>query len=267
MPFLIDTHAHLYAEEFDEDRAEMLLRANNAGVNAILLPNIDGSSIEPMEKLAAQNPSCIKMMGLHPTYVKENWEEELSIIQTKLFTDPNQYCAVGEIGMDLYWDKTFLEEQKEVFRRQLKWAKELNLPIAIHVRKAFDELFEVMDQEWTPALKGVFHCYTGSIEQVKKIMKYEQFYFGIGGVLTYKNAGLQEVIPHIPLNRLVLETDAPYLSPVPYRGKRNESSYVAEVAGKIVDILGISIDEVKEITSQNAIELFQLHKFIQLNHD
>ena len=149
----------------------------------------------------------------------------------------------------------------------MKLAKELNLPIAIHVRKAFDELFEILDQEWTPALKGVFHCYTGSKEQVKKILSYEQFYFGIGGVLTYKNAGLQEVIPHIPLNRLVLETDAPYLSPVPYRGKRNESAYVAEVAGKIVDVLGISMDEVKEMTSRNAIELFQLQNFIHLSHD
>jgi TatD DNase family protein len=267
MSFLIDTHAHLYAEEFDEDRMEMLQRAKNAGVQAMLLPNIDSSSIGPMEKLAALDPSCIQMMGLHPTYVKENWREELKIIEDKLFADPSQYCAVGEIGMDLYWDKTFIEEQKEVFRTQIRWAKELNLPIAIHVRKAFDELFEIMDQEWTPELKGVFHCYTGSIEQVKKVLKYEQFYFGIGGVLTYKNAGLQEVLPHIPLNRLVLETDAPYLSPVPYRGKRNESGYVAEVAGKMVDVLGISMDEVKEITSQNAIELFQLHKFIQLNHD
>jgi TatD DNase family protein len=267
MPFLIDTHAHLYAEEFEEDRVDMLQRAKDAGIKAILLPNIDSSSIAPMEKLASQHPSCIQMMGLHPTYVKENWEEELEIVQNKLYENPKQYCAVGEIGMDLYWDKTFVEEQKEVFRRQVKWAKELNLPIAIHVRKAFDELFEILDQEWTPALKGVFHCYTGSKEQVKKILSYEQFYFGIGGVLTYKNAGLQEVIPHIPLNRLVLETDAPYLSPVPYRGKRNESAYVAEVAGKIVDVLGISMDEVKEMTSRNAIELFQLQNFIHLSHD
>jgi TatD DNase family protein len=267
MPFLIDTHAHLYAEEYEEDRVDMLQRAKDAGIEAILLPNIDSSSIAPMEKLASQHPSCIQMMGLHPTYVKENWEEELEIIQNKLYSNPKQYCAVGEIGMDLYWDKTFVEEQKEVFRRQVKWAKELNLPIAIHVRKAFDELFEILDQEWTPALRGVFHCYTGSKEQVKKILSYEQFYFGIGGVLTYKNAGLQEVIPHIPLNRLVLETDAPYLSPVPYRGKRNESAYVAEVAGKIVDVLGISMDEVKEMTSRNAIELFQLQNFIHLSHD
>jgi TatD DNase family protein len=267
MPFLIDTHAHLYAEEFEEDRVDMLQRAKDAGIKAILLPNIDSSSIAPMEKLASQHSSCIQMMGLHPTYVKENWEEELDIVQNKLYANPKQYCAVGEIGMDLYWDKIFVEEQKEVFRRQVKWAKELNLPIAIHVRKAFDELFEILDQEWTPALKGVFHCYTGSKEQVKKILSYEQFYFGIGGVLTYKNAGLQEVIPHIPLNRLVLETDAPYLSPVPYRGKRNESAYVAEVAGKIVDVLGISMDEVKETTSRNAIELFQLQNFIHLTHD
>jgi TatD DNase family protein len=264
MSFLIDTHAHLYAEEFTEDLSEMMQRGNDVGLRAILLPNIDVSSIEPMEKLAAEYPQCIQMMGLHPTYVKENWEEELKTIEEKLFANPGQYCAVGEIGMDLYWDKTFLEEQKQVFRTQIRWAKELNLPIAIHVRKAFDELFEIMDQEWTPELRGVFHCYTGSIEQVKKILKYKQFYFGIGGVLTYKNAGLQEVLPHIPLNRLVLETDAPYLSPVPHRGKRNESSYVAEVAGKMVDILGISMDEIKKATSQNAIELFQLQNFIHL---
>jgi TatD DNase family protein len=267
MSFLIDTHAHLYAEEFSEDLSEMMQRGNDVGLRAILLPNIDVSSIEPMEKLAAAYPQCIQMMGLHPTYVKENWEEELKTIKEKLFANPSQYCAVGEIGMDLYWDKTFIEEQKEVFRTQIRWAKELNLPIAIHVRKAFDELFEIMDEEWTPSLSGVFHCYTGSIEQVKKILKYEQFYFGIGGVLTYKNAGLQEVLPHIPLNRLVLETDAPYLSPVPYRGKRNESSYVVEVAGKMVDILGVSMDEVKKVTSQNAIELFQLQNFIHLSHD
>ncbi|MEY4659854.1 MAG: hypothetical protein RJB36_1620 [Bacteroidota bacterium] len=267
MPFLIDTHAHLYAEEFDEDRQDMLQRATEAGVKAMLLPNIDSSSIEPMEKLAAQNPNCIQMMGLHPTYVKENWEEELAHIESKLFSNPEKYCAVGEIGMDLYWDKTFIEAQKEVFRRQIQWAKQLNLPIAIHVRKAFNELFEIMDQEWTPQLRGVFHCYTGSAEQVKKIVKYEQFYFGIGGVLSYKNAGLQEVLTHIPIDRLVLETDAPYLSPVPYRGKRNESAYLQEIAGKMVDILGISMDEVKETTSRNAIELFQLQKFIHLGHD
>jgi len=146
MSFLIDTHAHLYAEEFDEDQMEMLQRAKNAGVQAMLLPNIDSSSIGPMEKLAALDPSCIQMMGLHPTYVKENWREELKIIEDKLFADPSHYCAVGEIGMDLYWDKTFIEEQREVFRTQLRWAKELKLPIAIHVRKAFDELFEIMDQ-------------------------------------------------------------------------------------------------------------------------
>ena len=267
MSFLIDTHAHLYAEEFAEDLSEMMQRGNEAGLRAILLPNIDVSSIEPMEKLAAAYPQCIQMMGLHPTYVKENWKEELKTIEEKLFANPSQYCAVGEIGMDLYWDKTFLEEQKQVFRTQIRWAKELKLPIAIHVRKAFDELFHMLDEEGTADLTGVFHCYTGSVEQVKKILTYKHFYFGIGGVLTYKNAGLQEVLPHIPMNRLLLETDAPYLSPVPYRGKRNESSYVSEVAGKMVDILGVSIDEVKKVTSQNAIELFQLQNFIHLSND
>lgn len=263
---IIDTHAHIYAEEFDEDRNEMLQRAYSSGVGAILLPNIDVASIDPLEKLAAQDSRCIPMMGLHPTYVKENWQQELATIESHLFAAPERYCAVGEIGIDLYWDKTFLSEQQEVFRLQIQWAKKLGLPIAIHVRKAFEELFAILDEEWTPELSGVFHCFSGSKEQVERIQKYQNFYFGIGGVLTYKNAGLAEVVTHIPLDRLLLETDAPYLSPVPHRGKRNEPAHMTEVVSKLHLCLDIPAAEIEAATTANAIALFGLDKFLTLDH-
>ena len=263
---IIDTHAHIYAEEFDEDRDLMLQRASASGVGAILLPNIDVASIEPLETLAAAQANCIPMMGLHPTYVKENWEQELATIEAQLFAAPERYCAVGEIGLDLYWDSTFLAEQQAAFRLQIQWAKKLKLPIAIHVRKAFEELFAILDEEWTPELSGVFHCFTGSKEQVQRILKYEQFYFGIGGVLTYKNAGLAEVVAHIPHDRILLETDAPYLSPVPYRGKRNEPAYMTEVVGKLHECLGLTVPEIEALTSANAIRLFALEKFLTFEH-
>jgi len=259
---IIDTHSHLYAEEFDHDRSEVLTRAAQNGVKAILLPNIDSESILPLEKLASGEQNCIPMMGLHPTYVKTQWQKELALIESQLFGDPSRYCAVGEIGLDLYWDDTYLEAQKEVFRIQVQWAKKLQLPIAIHVRKAFEELFAILDKEWTPELSGVFHCFTGSKEQVKRILKYENFYFGIGGVLTYKNAGLAEVVGDIPLDRLLLETDAPYLSPVPFRGKRNEPSYLIEMVSKLQEILGLSAAEIEKHTSDNAVRLFDLDKFL-----
>ena len=259
---IIDTHSHLYAEEFDHDRFEVLTRAAQNGVKAILLPNIDSESILTLEKLASVEKNCIPMMGLHPTYVKTQWQKELALIESQLFGDPSRYCAVGEIGLDLYWDDTYLEAQKEVFRIQVQWAKKLQLPIAIHVRKAFEELFAILDEEWTPELSGVFHCFTGSKEQVKRILKYENFYFGIGGVITYKNAGLAEVVGDIPLDRLLLETDAPYLSPVPFRGKRNEQSYLIEMVSKLQEILGLSAAEIEKHTSDNAVRLFDLDKFL-----
>lgn len=263
---IIDTHSHLYAEEFLADRHDVLARAQQVGVGAILLPNIDVESIAALEQLADEQQHCVPMMGLHPTYVKANWETELASIEKQLFANPARYCAVGEIGLDLYWDDTFLEAQKEVFRIQVQWAKKLQLPIAIHVRKAFEELFAILDQEWTPELSGVFHCFTGSKEQVHRILKYQQFYFGIGGVLTYKNAGLAEVLKEIPLDKLLLETDAPYLSPVPYRGKRNEPAYLIEVVSKMQEVLGVSAAEIEAATSNNAIRLFHLEKFLTLEH-
>jgi TatD DNase family protein len=187
--------------------------------------------------------------------------EELKIIETHLFKNPSKYCAVGEIGMDLFWDKTFIEAQKLVFRTQISWAKKLNLPIAIHARDAFDEIFEILDEENDESLKGVFHCFTGNLEQANKILDYGGFKLGIGGVITYKNSGLTEVLNSVELKHLVVETDAPYLSPAPFRGKRNESSYLSYIIEKISGIYKLSDAIIAEVTSQNAIELFQLEKF------
>ena len=258
---IIDTHAHLYAEEFSEDQTEVFTRAAAAGVHYFLLPNINSESIPLMEKLIKEQKNTIPMMGLHPSYVKENWMEELKIIETHLFKNPSKYCAVGEIGMDLFWDKTFIEAQKIVFRTQISWAKKLKLPIAIHARDAFDEIFEILDEENDESLKGVFHCFTGNLEQAAKILDYGGFKLGIGGVITFKNSGLTEVLNSIELKHLVVETDAPYLSPVPFRGKRNESSYLSYIIEKISGIYKLSDAKIAEVTSQNAIELFQLEKF------
>jgi TatD DNase family protein len=258
---IIDTHAHLYAEEFSEDQTEVFTRAAAAGVHYFLLPNINSESIPLMEKLMKEQKNTIPMMGLHPSYVKENWREELKIIETHLFKNPSKYCAVGEIGMDLFWDKTFIEAQKIVFRTQISWAKKLKLPIAIHARDAFDEIFEILDEENDESLKGVFHCFTGNLEQATKILEYGEFKLGIGGVITYKNSGLTEVLNSVELKHLVVETDAPYLSPAPFRGMRNESAYLSYIIEKISGIYKFSDAIIAEVTSQNAIELFQLEKF------
>lgn len=253
----VDTHTHLFSPSFDEDRTEIVQRAIKAGVETMLLPNIDVESIEPMYNLCAQFPqNCFPMMGLHPGSVDEKWEENLEIIRTNLFERKN--CAVGEIGMDLYWDKTFVNEQAEAFRRQVNWAKELNLPIVIHAREAFDEIFAIVDELNDERLTGVFHCFTGTLEQAKKIQNYGGFKLGIGGVLTYKKAGLDEILKDVDLNELILETDSPYLPPTPHRGKRNESAYLLHVAEKLADVKGISLAEVAQITTKNANELFKL---------
>ncbi len=256
----IDTHAHLYANEFDEDRSEMLDRALNAGITQMLLPNIDADSIPGMHQLMENYPAQIKgMMGLHPAYVKADVAQQLEQIEHYLFNQTTfKYCAVGEIGMDLYWDKTFVEQQKVAFQTQVRWAKKLGLPIAIHARKAFQEIYEILDQENDASLKGVFHCFGGSKQDAKKIMEYGGFKLGIGGVLTYKNAGLMNVLEHVPLTQLVLETDAPYLSPDPMRGKRNEPSYIPFIAEKLTAIYQISVEEIGKATTKNAKELFQL---------
>ena len=255
----IDTHTHLYAEEFKDDRKEVVEKAIKSGIEKLLLPNIDVESIEGMHQLVEQYPdNCYAMMGLHPGYVKEDWEAQLKTIEENLFAHPEKYIAVGEIGMDLYWDKTFQEQQALVFRKQVEWAKALKLPIVIHARDAFDEIFEILDEINTPELSGIFHCFTGNLEQAKHILSYGNFKLGIGGVLTYKKAEIDKVIANIDLKNLVLETDAPYLPPVPFRGKRNESSYILHIAEKLADVYGVSLKTIEEQTTQNALELFKL---------
>ena len=254
--YIIDTHTHLYSESFDEDRTAMIERAIEEGVQKMLLPNIDLDSIEPMYTLCEQFPrNCFPMMGLHPGYINEKWEENLAIVKQHLFEREN--IAVGEIGMDLYWDKTFKNEQAQAFRIQIEWAKELNLPIVIHARDAFDEIFEIVDDLNDSTLSGVFHCFTGNLEQAKRIENYGGFKIGIGGVLTYKKSGLDEVVKDIPLDLLVLETDSPYLPPTPFRGKSNESAYINYVAEKLADIKEMSVEELANITTQNAENLFK----------
>lgn len=254
--FFVDTHTHLYSEAFDSDRSEMVQRALSNGVEHLFLPNIDVDSIQPMYALCSEFPkNCFPMMGLHPGSVDQNWEANLSVIKDRLFH--NKHIAVGEIGMDLYWDKTFIEEQKQAFRLQVNWAKELNLPIVIHARDAFDEIFSILDELNDEKLTGVFHCFTGTVEQAKHIQSYGGFKYGIGGVVTYKKSDLSEVLKTMSLSDLILETDSPYLPPVPHRGKRNESAYLTFVAEKLSDIFEVSIEKIAEVTTKNAMELFR----------
>ena len=247
----IDTHTHLFVDAFDEDIDVVIQRSIDAGVEKFLLPNIDIESIDRMHNLEKKYPNnCVSMMGLHPGSIGENWESDLEIVKSNLFN--RSYCAVGEIGMDLYWDKTFIEAQKKAFRMQVEWAKELNLPIVIHARDAFDEIFEIVDEMNDEILRGVFHCFTGTLDQANHILGYGGFKLGIGGVLTYKNAKIDEVIREISLDHLILETDSPYLPPVPYRGKRNESAYLLHIAEKLADVHGVTLKDIEERTSMNA---------------
>ena len=251
---IIDTHAHLYAEQFDEDRANVMESAMSCGVEKIFLPNIDSNSIDAMLALEAAYPDrCFAMMGLHPCSVKADYKEELKIV--KGWLDRRKFCAVGEIGMDLHWDTTFAKEQEEAFRMQMNWAKELELPIVIHSRKATDEIIEIVTSEKTDQLRGIFHCFGGSVEQANKIIDLG-FYLGIGGVLTFKKSGLDEVLKSVDMKHLVLETDSPYLAPTPFRGKRNESAYTLKVAEKLAEVKGLSVENVAEITTRNALNIF-----------
>jgi TatD DNase family protein len=254
---LIDTHSHIYLPQFKEDRNETMTRAAEAGVSKIFLPNIDLESIPLIDQLCEEYPEvCFPMLGLHPCDVKEDFENVLATMKP-LFGKKN-YIAVGEIGIDLYWDKTTLPFQIEAFKLQIQWAKELNLPIVIHARESFDEIFSVLDEVNDDRLRGVFHCFTGTIQQAEKVMGYGDFYMGIGGVLTYEKSGLDKVVADIPMEYLMLETDAPFLTPKPFRGKRNESSYVKYVAAKLAECKLISVDVIAEITSKNAEKLFNL---------
>jgi TatD DNase family protein len=250
----IDTHAHLYVSEFDADRNEMIQRALNAGVKQVVLPAIDSETTAAMHALKKQFPKNIHlMMGLHPTHVKENVEEELVHVANEL--EKNNFVAVGEIGMDLYWDKTYQKEQQKAFAQQIDWALAYDLPIVIHCRKAFDEIFEVLEGVVNQRLRGIFHCFTGNVAQAQRAIELNML-LGIGGVLTFKNSGLAETISKIPLAHLVLETDAPYLAPMPFRGKRNESAYLPLVAQRLAQVYQVSDEQVAQITTANAQKLF-----------
>jgi len=251
---LIDTHAHLYVEQFDKDRSEVLERAKKNGVNRVYLPNIDSSSIKAMLDLERKFPDrCFAMMGLHPCSVKDDYEEELAVV--KQWLDKRSFAAVGEIGIDLYWDTSFFEQQKDAFLRQIEWAKELDLPIVIHSREATDVIIELLQGVNDDKLRGIFHCFTGAVEQARAITDMG-FLLGIGGVLTFKNSGLDKTIAEVDLSHLVLETDAPYLAPVPFRGKRNESSYILHIAEKLAKIKKEDMENIARITTQNALDLF-----------
>ena len=250
---LIDTHAHIYLEEFDKDREEIIRHATERGISDIIMPAIDSSTHEKMIAVHARFPHCLMMMGLHPCSVKENYLEELDIVSNYL--DKHKFYAIGEIGLDLYWDKTFADNQLDAFHKQIKLALDHDLPIVIHSRNAIDECIAVVKQY--PGLKGVFHCFSGNEEQAKEVLG-TSFYLGIGGVVTFKNSGLDKMISKIGLDRVILETDAPYLAPVPYRGKRNEPGYSRLVAEKLSDLLTIPLEEVAELTTNNAYNLFNL---------
>jgi len=251
---ITDTHTHLYSEQFNDDRDEMMTRAKEAGVSRFFIPAIDSSHSKSMFELEKNYPNDVfLMMGLHPTSVKENYKEELAHV--KEWIDKRDFYAIGEIGIDLYWDKTFLPQQQEAFKIQIQWAKEKKLPIAIHCREAFDEIFEVLESEKDDDLYGIFHCFTGTLEQAHKAISYNMK-LGIGGVVTFKNGKIDKFLHEIDLKHIVLETDAPYLAPTPYRGKRNESSYIEKIVGKLVDIYGLSFQEIAEITTQNSKQIF-----------
>ena len=251
---LTDTHTHLYSEAFNEDRDAMILRAQNAGVKRFFIPAIDSTYTKSMYELEAKYPNTVfLMMGLHPTSVKENYKDELAHVEEQLSS--RKFYAVGEIGIDLYWDKSTLELQKDAFKRQIRLAKKHRLPIVIHCRDAFDEIFEVLETEKDDALYGIFHCFTGTKEQALRAISFNMK-LGIGGVVTFKNGKIDKFLNEIDLKHIVLETDSPYLSPVPYRGKRNESSYLSLVCTKLSEIYGISKEEIASQTTLNSKEIF-----------
>lgn len=252
---MINTHSHLFDTEFDADRDAVVARAKAAGVRRILMPNIDVSTIEALHRTESAYPDyCLSMMGLHPTSVSDNYKQELSCIE-KMF-GAHAYCAVGEIGLDLYWDQSRLSQQIDAFETQIQWSKQLDLPVMIHSRNAFEQVIESLTKYSDERLRGVFHSFGGTVDQAKQVLELPGFYMGINGIVTYKNAGLKEVLPVVPLNRLVIETDDPYLTPVPYRGKRNEPAYLAYISRALSEIYQVTVEEVNLITSANAIHLF-----------
>lgn len=256
---MIDTHSHIYAEEFDADRGEALERAWSAGVELMLLPDIDSESRDRMFDLAQQHPErCLAMAGLHPTSVNDNpqWQSELDMVERLLHTAPTKLWGVGEIGLDLYWSKEFYREQRETLHAQLELALQHNLPVVIHTRSAYNEMVDAIATYRGRGLRGVFHAFADSAEMARKLERMGEFKFGIGGVVTFKNSGLNKVVEELPTELLLLETDSPYLTPVPHRGKRNEPAYVEHVCRKIAEIKGTTLEHVDSITTANAKQIF-----------
>ena len=253
---IIDTHTHLYVKQFKEDIDIVIQRSIDKGINKFIFPAIDSSHFNDMHNLKDKYPNNIYLMsGLHPTDVKEDFKDELEFVVNSLKT--RDYVAIGEIGIDLYWDKTYLNEQQEAFRFQIRLAIKNDLPIVIHCRDAFNEIFEILDKENCHKLRGVFHCFTGTLEQAKRAIDLG-FVLGIGGVVTFKNGGIDKFLNQIELKHIVLETDSPYLAPVPFRGKRNESSYIVYVIEKLSEIYGLSNEEIADVTTKNAEKVFAL---------
>lgn len=254
---LIDTHNHIYLDDFDPEQDKLIAEAEASGIAALLLPNVDTTTIERMNALADRYPQYLfPMMGLHPTSVDAHYASALK--ETEAWLGRRSYCAIGEIGIDLYWDTTFLKEQKAVFEEQLRWSIDLDLPVAIHTRNAYPEVLDSIYKVGAEKLRGVFHCFAGTLDELREIEKLEGFRIGVNGVVTFKNSKLPEVLRQTTLDRLVLETDAPYLAPVPYRGKRNEPVYIWKTAEKVAQIFGITLEKVVEITKENALKTFSL---------
>ena len=253
---LIDTHTHMFSSQFDQDREQIVKECIESGIETLLLPNINSETIDAMWSLCDLFPkNCFPMIGLHPCDVKEDYQKELDIVLQELKN--RKYVAVGEIGIDLHWDKTTVDIQKNAFDQQIKWAIEFDLPIAIHIRESFEEVFEVLEQNIHPKLRGVFHCFTGTLEQAQKAISMG-FMLGVGGVVTFKNSGVDKVLENIDLKHLVLETDSPYLAPTPLRGKRNDSRNLQLICDKLAQLNDLESSEVARITSKNAQTLFKL---------
>ena len=251
---ITDTHSHIYSEEFAQDRSEMMQRAFDAGVKRIFVPSIDSSYTQSMYEMEKQYPKNVFLMiGLHPTYVKENFEKELEFVESEL--SRRNFVAIGEIGIDLFWDKSTLPQQQIAFRKQIQLAKKYKLPINIHCRDAFDEIFEILEDEKSPDLHGIFHCFTGDFDQAQQAISYNMK-LGIGGVVTFKNGKIDQFLDQIPMQNIVLETDSPYLAPAPFRGKRNESAYITKVIAKLAEIYRTTPDDIARITTQNSVNVF-----------
>ena len=260
--YLVDTHTHIYDHQFDLDRTAAMQRALEAGVGMMLLPNVDVSTIAPMLDLHEKYPDCTQvMMGLQPEEVKEDYKTVLDRMEKEL--SRGIYIGVGEVGLDFYWDSSYEQQQLDAFETQLDWAKQLGLPLSIHCRNAFEKMARILEKKQDGGLRGVMHCFTGTEEEATVYLELG-FHLGLGGVTTYKNCGVKDYLPNLPLERIVLETDAPYLSPVPYRGKRNEPAFLIATAQKIADLLGITFEEVANATSSNTLSLFHITE--QLNN-